>query len=128
MVVYRVLGAGTSRTRFDVSIERGLTPLVGRRRELEILLDGLNRAKGGRGETFIITAEPGGGKTRLLYEFREAAGYENVGFWHGRCLSYGASTAYHPIAEALRSGLEIYEDDKDTEVRIRSLADSVPGE
>jgi class 3 adenylate cyclase/tetratricopeptide (TPR) repeat protein len=117
VAMYRVLGAGPSRTKFDVSAERGLTPLMGRRRELGILLDGLTRAKGGRGETFLVTAEPGGGKTRLLYEFRKAAGHEDVGFWQGRCLSYGAGTAYYPIAEALRSGLEIYEEDSDTEVR-----------
>ena len=120
--VYRVLGVGPSRTRFDVSIERGLTPLMGRRRELEILLDGLTRTKGGRGESFLVTAGPGGGKTRLLYEFRKAAGHEDVGFWQGRCLSYGAGTAYSPIAEALRSGLEIYEGDSDKEVRDKVLS------
>ncbi|MFC1895365.1 adenylate/guanylate cyclase domain-containing protein [Thermodesulfobacteriota bacterium] len=37
--VYRVIGPSTLRTRFDVNAERGLTPFVGRERELELLLD-----------------------------------------------------------------------------------------
>ena len=36
---YQVIGPSTKRTRFDVNAERGLTPLVGRERELELLLD-----------------------------------------------------------------------------------------
>ncbi|MEJ2099888.1 MAG: adenylate/guanylate cyclase domain-containing protein, partial [Desulfobacterales bacterium] len=36
---YRVIAPSTRRTRFDVSAERGLTPFVGRERELDLLLD-----------------------------------------------------------------------------------------
>ncbi len=39
---YRVITPSTMRTRFDVSAEMGLTPFVGREREFELLLDGLN--------------------------------------------------------------------------------------
>jgi class 3 adenylate cyclase len=42
--VYRAIAPSTRRTRFDVSAERGLTPFVGRERELELLLDGLERS------------------------------------------------------------------------------------
>ncbi len=42
---YRVIAPSTIRTRFDVSAERGLTPFVGRERELELLLDGFERSK-----------------------------------------------------------------------------------
>jgi hypothetical protein len=41
--VYRVIVPSTRRTRFDVSVERGLTPFVGRERELELLRDGFER-------------------------------------------------------------------------------------
>jgi class 3 adenylate cyclase len=47
--VYRVIAPSTRRTRFDVSAERGLTPFVGRERELELLLDGFERVKAGKG-------------------------------------------------------------------------------
>ena len=52
--IYRVIAPSTSRTRFDVSAERGLTSFVGRERELELLLDGFERSKGGRGQAFSI--------------------------------------------------------------------------
>jgi class 3 adenylate cyclase len=68
---YRVIAPSTSRTRFDVSAERGLTPFVGRERELELLLDGFERSKAGRGQAFSIVSEAGVGKSRLLYEFRK---------------------------------------------------------
>jgi class 3 adenylate cyclase len=68
--VYRAIAPSTRRTRFDVSAERGLTPFAGRERELELLLDGFERSKAGRGQAFSITAEAGVGKSRLLYEFR----------------------------------------------------------
>jgi class 3 adenylate cyclase len=45
---YRVIAPSTSRTRFDVSAERGLIPFVGREKELELLLDGFERAKRGQ--------------------------------------------------------------------------------
>ena len=41
--VYRVIAPSSRKTRFDVSAERGLTPFVGRERELELLLDGFLR-------------------------------------------------------------------------------------
>jgi class 3 adenylate cyclase len=64
--VYRVIAPSTRRTRFDVNAERGLTPFVGRERELELLLDSFERTKAGRGQAFSIMSEAGGGKSRLL--------------------------------------------------------------
>jgi len=70
--VYQVIAPSTRRTRFDVSAERGLTPFVGRERELELLLDGYERSKEGRGQAISIISDAGIGKSRLLYEFRKA--------------------------------------------------------
>ena len=61
--VYRAIAPSTMRTRFDVSAERGLTPFAGRERELELLLDGLERSKVGRGQAFSIMTEAGVGNT-----------------------------------------------------------------
>ncbi len=72
--IYRAIAPSTRRTRFEVSAEQGLTPFAGRERELELLLDGFERSKAGRGQAFSITAEAGVGKSRLLYEFRKAVG------------------------------------------------------
>jgi len=114
--VYRVIGLSTRRTRFDVSAERGLTGFVGRRRELELLLEALDKAKAGRGQAISIIGEAGVGKSRLLYEFRKAVANENILFLEGKCLSYGRSDAYHPIVDMLKSNFNIEDEDQDAEV------------
>jgi hypothetical protein len=114
---YRVIAPSTRRTRFDVSAERGLTPFVGRERELELLLDGFERAKTGRGQSFSIMSEAGVGKSRLLYEFRKAVANEDVTFMEGKCLSYSRGVAYHPVIDIVKSNFDITESDGDLEIR-----------
>jgi class 3 adenylate cyclase/tetratricopeptide (TPR) repeat protein len=117
VIVYRVIAPSTRRTRFDVSAERGLTPFVGRERELELLLDGFERAKAGRGQAFSIMAEAGVGKSRLLYEFRKAVSNEDATFLEGKCLSYSRGAAYHPVVDVLKSNFDIQEEDGDFEIK-----------
>jgi tetratricopeptide (TPR) repeat protein len=115
--VYRVIAPSTMKTRFDVSAERGLTPFVGRERELELLLDGFERCKSGRGQAFSIMAEAGVGKSRLLYEFRKAVTNEDVTFLEGKCLSYSRGVAYHPMIDILKSNFNILDSDRDDTIR-----------
>jgi predicted ATPase/class 3 adenylate cyclase len=114
---YRVIGVATRESRFDISVGRGLTPLVGRRAELELLMEGFDRCREGRGQVFSIVAEAGVGKSRLLYEFKKALTGEDITFLEGRCPSYGRHIAYHPITEMLKSSFRVAAGDGDTEVR-----------
>jgi len=114
--VYRVLEASSRKTRFDVSAERGLTLLVGREREQDLLLDAFERAKEGRGQAMSIVSEAGIGKSRLLYEFRKTVANEDVTFLEGKCLSYSRNVAYHPVADVLRSNFNIQDGDNDSTV------------
>ncbi|MBW1788843.1 MAG: AAA family ATPase, partial [Deltaproteobacteria bacterium] len=115
--VYRVIAPSTRRTRFDVSAERGLTPFIGRERELDLLIDGFERTKGGRGQAFSIVSEAGIGKSRLLYEFRKSITSADMMFLEGRCLSYSGGVAYHPIIDILKANFDIGEGDGDSEIR-----------
>jgi class 3 adenylate cyclase/tetratricopeptide (TPR) repeat protein len=114
---YHVIAPSARRTRFDVSAERGLTPFVGRDRELELLLDGFQRSKAGRGQAFSIMSEAGVGKSRLLYELRKAVANEDVIFMEGKCLSYSRGVAYHPVIDIVKANFDIMEGDGDTEIR-----------
>jgi len=115
--VYQVIAPSTRRTKFDVSAERGLTPFIGRERELELLLDGFQRAKAGKGQAFSIISEAGVGKSRLLYEFRKAVVNEDVNFLEGKCLSYNRGAAYHPVIDILKSTFDIQEGEGDQGIR-----------
>src|SRR6266853_930149 len=69
---FEVLRAQGRRTRFDVAVERGLTPLVGRERELATLRERFHEVKAGRGQVVGVAGEAGMGKSRLVLEFRGA--------------------------------------------------------
>jgi predicted ATPase/class 3 adenylate cyclase len=114
---YRVIAPSTRMTRFDVSAERGLTPFIGRERELELLLDSFERSKAGRGQAFSIISEAGAGKSRLLYEFRKVVSNEDVTFMEGKCLSYSRGVAYFPVIDIVKSNFNIVENDRDFEIR-----------
>jgi len=115
--IYRVISPRSGRTRFEVNAERGLTPFVGRERELELLLDGFERTKAGRGQAFSIVSEAGIGKSRLLYEFRKTVANEDVTFLEGKCLSYSRGVAYHPVIDILKSNFNVRESDGEFEIR-----------
>jgi tetratricopeptide (TPR) repeat protein len=115
--IYRVITTSSRKTRFDVSAERGLTPFIGRERELELLLDGFDRSKEGRGQVFSIMAEAGVGKSRLLYEFRKVISNEDITFLEGKCLSYSRNIPYHPVIDVLKTNFNIQDGDKDSIIR-----------
>lgn len=113
--IYRVISPNR-RTRFDVNTERGLTPFIGRERELELLIDGFERTKEGRGQALSIIGEAGLGKSRLMYEFRKAIANENVNFLEGKCLSFSSNVAYHPVIDVLKSNFQINDTDNDADI------------
>jgi class 3 adenylate cyclase/tetratricopeptide (TPR) repeat protein len=117
--VFRVIAAGSSRTQFDVAAERGLTPFLGRERELELLLDSFDRAREGRGQAVSVVAEAGLGKSRLLYELRSSLAGEEVAFLEGRCLSYCRGLTYYPLIDLLRSSFHLSEADSPDRVKAR---------
>src|SRR5213594_2548520 len=69
---FEVLRPRERRSRLEVAIELGLTPLVGRERELATLRDRFAEVKDGRGQVVFIAGEAGIGKSRLVLEFRQA--------------------------------------------------------
>ena len=114
---YELLGLGRATTRLGISEMRGLTPFVGRDRELDLLLDGFGRARSGRGQAISIVGEAGVGKSRLLHEFRKAIAREDITFLEGRCLAYTRGEAYHPIVDMLKLNFNILQDDDADSVR-----------
>jgi AAA ATPase domain len=81
-------------TRFDT--------FVGRERELGELSRALDETCEGRGRRFLISGEPGIGKTRLAEEVaREAAARGMLAVW-GRCWEGAGAPAYWPWIQVIR--------------------------
>ncbi len=114
---YQVLAPKPFKTRFEVSEERGLTRFIGRKREVELLLEGFERLKEGRGQVFSIVAEAGVGKSRLVHEFRKALAGREFAFVEGKCVSYGRGMAYHPVIEIVKSIFQIHVGDGEQEIK-----------
>jgi tetratricopeptide (TPR) repeat protein len=107
---WEVISARIARTRLEVGAERGLTPFVGRERELQLLFECFEQAKAGHGQVVFIAGEPGIGKSRLLLEFHRRLGDEAT--WiEGRSMSFGRSMAFHPLIDLLRRNFRIEESD-----------------
>jgi class 3 adenylate cyclase/tetratricopeptide (TPR) repeat protein len=119
--VFEVLRTRGRRTRLEVAAERGLTPRVGRDRELAVLMDLFQQAKAGHGQVVSIAGEACIGKSRLVLEFRRAlatAG-ENVTWLEGQCLSFGQTIPFLPVVDQLRANFGIEEADGEPEIIAR---------
>lgn len=75
---------------------------VGRERELDELRHALDETRERRGRLFLISGEPGIGKTRLAEKIaREAAARGTRAVW-GRCWEGGGAPAYWPWIQVIR--------------------------
>jgi class 3 adenylate cyclase len=107
-------GPGVAR-RFDA-------PLIGRKHELQTLLDAWQQAhelRAPRRVTVVATA--GTGKTRLIGELAtraEASGQVLV----GRCLAYGEGITFWPVAEGIRQAAGIDDGDSADEANAKLAA------
>src|SRR5208337_3550180 len=108
--VYEVTGLGPLRTRLQRSAGRGYTKFVGRNHEMEAMKAAAERARAGHGQIVAAMAEPGVGKSRLLYEFK-ATSQSGWMVLETFSLSYGKASAYLPVIGLLHSYFEISSDD-----------------
>jgi len=91
---------GVVRFETEAASEGGL--FVGRERELRELLHGFDSATAGDGRLFLISGEPGIGKSRLVEQLARRA-REQGEVLVGRCWETGGAPAYWPWVQALRS-------------------------
>ena len=115
---WEVLRPRLRRSRFEESVERGLTPLVGRVHEVATLLERFGDVKAGRGQVVFISGDAGIGKSRLLLEFRRrlAETGETVTWLEGQCISFGQSIPFLPLLDQLRENFSIEEFDGEPEI------------
>jgi class 3 adenylate cyclase/tetratricopeptide (TPR) repeat protein len=107
-----------ARSRFGVDvITHDRTPLIGRRRELELLRATLARVREeGAPQLFTIVGVPGIGKSRLVYELMQAVADDPSGIvtWRqGRSLPYGDGVTFWALAEMVKAQAGILETDAD---------------
>ena len=104
-----------SRARLGMDLEQQtLTPLVGRDRELSVLVDALDRAKREREPQLVtLVGVPGIGKSRLVAElFAQLEADPELVWWRqGRALPYGAGVSFWALGEMIKAQAGIHEND-----------------
>jgi class 3 adenylate cyclase/tetratricopeptide (TPR) repeat protein len=103
LAVCTVVGHAGVRTRFEASALRGLSPFVGRVRELGVLKARLGGTLNGSHHTLVIVGSPGVGKTRLLDELAHDAGREGFLVLRGFCESYLSAEPLQPFVQIVRA-------------------------
>src|SRR4030095_14515392 len=102
--LYRVHGEGAAHTRFEVSVQKGLLPLVGREEELSLLRRRWRQAKEGTGQVVLLSGEPGIGKSRLVQALTEQVVAEEATRIEFRCSPYHQNSAFYPIIQHFNIG------------------------
>jgi len=132
---YEVTTFGPLRTRLQRAAGRGLTKFVGREREMDAMKAAAELAKAGHGQIVAAMAEPGVGKSRLLFEFKgtSAAGWMVL---EALAVSHGKASTYLPVIDLLHGYFKILAADDQRKRREkvngkvltldRSLEDTIP--
>jgi len=111
-------------TRFEKAVASGLTPLVGREREVELLLRYWQEATEGRGQVVMLSGEPGIGKSRLLRVLKERTSGEWMNEFEARCSPYSQNTPLYPAIDFLQNALQFTRDD-DAQRRLALLEEKL---
>jgi TOMM system kinase/cyclase fusion protein len=97
--------------RLEVAGPTGLTPLVGRDREVELLLDRWEQVSEGNGQALLLSGEPGIGKSRLLYEvkdhLKQEAGRHVPRIAEWRCSPHYQNSDFYPVQDYLERHLNL---------------------
>jgi class 3 adenylate cyclase len=94
---YAVLRASSVEGRFEAMHADGMTELVGRVEELELLLRRWARAKTGEGLVVLLSGEAGIGKSRLSAAIMEAIAAEPHTLLRYFCSPQHTDSAFYPI-------------------------------
>ncbi len=122
MELFRVLRASGMRSRLQAA--QTLTPFIGRENELRALGEAWNLAEAGAGQVVVIQGEPGIGKSRLVWQFRERLTGRPHSWLEGFCSSFEVNTPFAPNVGLLTSSF-IWTTNNSPEERFNALERSL---
>ncbi|WP_227268562.1 ATP-binding protein [Roseobacter weihaiensis] len=104
--VYRVCETTEARSSFEAKLQRGLTPMAGRKEEVGLLVNRWDQAKEGDGQVVLISGEAGVGKSRVLQNFQSIVTGQNCPAISFVCSNYRQDTPFHPVIDFFERTLQ----------------------
>src|SRR3984957_20595440 len=108
---WAVLRPASAEGRFEAMHASGLTDLVGRKEELDLLVRRWSKAKFGEGQVVLISGEAGIGKSRLTAALLERLATEPHTRLRYFCSPQRADSALHPIIGQMERAAGLAYDD-----------------
>ena len=114
MKAWTVLRSAAVESRFEALHASGLTELVGREEELELLLRRWSKAKTGEGQVVLLSGEAGIGKSRLTEALLERLATERQTRLRYFCSPQHTDSALYPIIGQMERAAGLAHDDTAT--------------
>ncbi len=111
--VFELVGAGSARSRFDLSRERGLSQVRRQRRGDAAARGRPGPGQEGRGSVIGVVAEPGVGKSRLCQEFADRCRARGIEVYETQAQAHGTAIPFLPVLQMMRGYFGI--EDRDSE-------------
>src|SRR5262245_25793250 len=108
---WKALRASSVDSRFEAFHAAGLTPLVGREEEFELLMRRWSKAKSGEGQVVLLSGEAGIGKSRLTATILERLAAEPHTRLRYFCSPQHTDSALYPIIAQLERAAGLARDD-----------------
>jgi class 3 adenylate cyclase/tetratricopeptide (TPR) repeat protein len=105
--VHRVLAQADAVDRFEIRAGHGMTPLVGRTAELDMLRQRWTQSSDGEMRCVLLTGEPGIGKSRMLRAFRDSIGADAHEVVSIHCSSYYRNSPFWPVIQRLQRAFDL---------------------
>ena len=111
MHVHQVLGVGNVESRFEAQHPSGMSPLIGREEEFELLLRRWEQAERGEGRVVLVTGEAGIGKSRLTRALQAEISSKPYMALTYHCSPHHQDSALHCITSQLVRAAGIVHED-----------------
>lgn len=122
MEVFQVLHESGVHTQLEIAKGKGLSPLVGRSLEHQLLRERWSMAKTGKGNLVLLRGEAGIGKSRLVDTLKEEIVEESESWLTEiRCSSHHQNSVFYPIIQLLENVVLKFDRNESIESKLNKL-------